>query len=148
VTPAPERAGVPPVPAPPEGRPLVLFDGDCAWCTGWAAWLVRRDRGGRFLLAPLRGETARRYLGPAPPPDTMALVEPVPGGGRVRLRSRAVLGVLRHLGGPWRAVGLLALVPAPLADRAYGWVARRRHALAPGGRACARPPLPPGRVLP
>lgn len=136
------------VPAPPGGRPLVLFDGDCAWCTGWTAWLCRRDRAGRFLLAPLGGETARRYLGPEVPPDTMFLVVPAGSGGRVLARSRAVLGVLEGLGGPWRAAGLLRIVPAALADRLYGWVARRRHALPARGRACAPGAIPAARLLP
>jgi predicted DCC family thiol-disulfide oxidoreductase YuxK len=135
-------------PAPPEGRPLVLFDGACAWCTGWTAWLCRHDRAGRFLLAPLGGETARRYVGPDPPPDTMFLVLPHQGGGRVLDRSRAVLGVLTGLGWPWRILGVLRLVPAGPADRVYGWVARRRHALPAGGGSCPHGAVPAGRLLP
>jgi len=136
------------VPPPPEGHLIVLFDGDCAWCTGWTAWLCRRDPAGRFLLAPLGGETARRYVGPEAPADTMFLVAPGDGGGRVWARSRAVLGVLEALGGPWRAARVLRLVPVGWADRIYAGIARRRHALPAARRACAPGALPPARMLP
>lgn len=141
-------SGADTVPAPPGGRMLILFDGDCAWCTGWTAWLCRRDRDGRFLMAPLGGETARRYVGPDPPRDTMFLVVPAENGGRVLSRSRAVLGVLEGLGGAWRAAALLRLFPAVLADRVYGWVACRRHALPACPAARAPGAIPAARLLP
>lgn len=148
MTAGPEAArGPSPVPAPPGGKRLLLFDGDCGWCSGWAAWLCRHDRDARFLLAPLAGETARRYLGAPVPADTMALVEPLGADGRVLLRSRAVLGVLTGLGWPWRAAGVLRIVPPRWGDRIYGIVARRRHAF-PARRACAPSGLPPERLLP
>jgi predicted DCC family thiol-disulfide oxidoreductase YuxK len=151
VTEEPETPAAP-VPPPPDGRPLLLFDGDCGWCTGWAGWLCRRDRRGRFLLAPLGGETARRYLPGPPPPDTMVLIEPAgPAGGRVSVRSRAVLGVLEGLGWPWRAAALLRAVPAGWSDRLYTLVARRRHALPGSGAACEpceTGAVPPDRLLP
>jgi len=129
-------------------RPIVLYDGGCGWCTGWAGWLCRRDRRERFRLAPLDGETARRLLDGPPPKDTMVLVVPRAGGPPERLtESDAVLGVLKRLGGPWRAFALLAFVPRPLRDAAYRQVARRRHAL-PGGRACDPAAVPPARRLP
>lgn len=136
-----------PLPPPPEGRPVVLYDGTCGWCTGWAAWLVRRDRAGRFLLAPLGGETAARYLGPSPPADTMALVLPDAGGGaRLLTHAAAVRGVLMALGGPWRLLALLGGLLGPLGDALYRRVARRRHALP--ARACDPDAVPRGRLLP
>jgi predicted DCC family thiol-disulfide oxidoreductase YuxK len=141
-------------PPPPEDRhPIVLYDGTCGWCTGWAAWLCRRDRAGVFRLAPLDGATARRVLDGPPPADTMVLVLPAAQGPPRRLtESDAVLGVLRRLGWPWRALGALAVVPRPLRDPCYRWIARRRHALPGAAAACdsARDPagIPPARRLP
>jgi predicted DCC family thiol-disulfide oxidoreductase YuxK len=45
-------------------------------------------------------------------------------------RSRAVLHVLSRLGGPWAAfAGIAQLVPRPLSDLAYRFVARARYRL-------------------
>lgn len=130
-------------------RPLVLYDGTCGWCTGWAGWLCRRDRRDIFRLAPLDGETARRVLDGPPPPDTMVLVLPAPEGAPRRLvESDAVLGVLGRLGWPWRALAVLRVVPRPLRDAAYRSIARRRHALTGRTAACDPAGIPPARRLP
>jgi predicted DCC family thiol-disulfide oxidoreductase YuxK len=78
----------------------------------------------------------------------MVLIEPAGAGGRVSFRSRAVLGVLEGLGGPWRAVGVLRAVPVAWSDRLYTWVARRRHALPAAREACEPGAVPPDRLLP
>ena len=52
------------------------------------------------------------------------------GDGRVLVRSTAVLYLLEHLGGLWRAVGRAArLIPRRLLDLAYDGVARVRRRL-------------------
>lgn len=131
---------------PEDPRPVVLYDGSCGWCTGWAGWLCRHDRAGTFRLAPLEGETARRLLDGPPPPDTMVLVLHGPDGPRRLMESDAVLGVLRRLGWPWRALGVFGIVPRSLRDAAYRWMARRRHRL--HGGACDPAAVPPARRLP
>jgi predicted DCC family thiol-disulfide oxidoreductase YuxK len=136
------------LPPPPQGRPVVLYDGACGWCIGWAGWLVRHDRAGRFLLAPLAGETAARYLGPSPPADTMALVVPDGSGARVLTHAAAVRGVLMHMGGPWPALALLGTLLGPFGDVLYRWIARRRHALPAGAGACDPDAVPQARRLP
>jgi len=57
----------------------------------------------------------------------MLLVERGPGSvERVRIRSDAALATLSSLRGAWRLVAVLRLVPRPLRDAVYGFVARRR----------------------
>jgi len=133
-----------------DSKPIVLYDGTCGWCTGWAGWLCRNDREEIFRLAPLDGETARRVLDGPPPEDTMVLVVPGDGEPRRLIESDAVLGVLVRLGGPWRALGALKLIPRPVRDAAYRRVARRRHALRGGVCDPAQVPsdIPPARRLP
>lgn len=129
----------------PIPEPIVLFDGACGLCGRTVAWLLAKDRDRRLRFAPLQGETAARLraLHPGIPEDvsTVVLVE----GGRVHLRSRALLHVARHLGPPWRWASWLRFLPAAVLDPPYRLVARIRHRL--GGRARVRTPEDP-RVLP
>jgi predicted DCC family thiol-disulfide oxidoreductase YuxK len=63
-------------------------------------------------------------------------------GERVLVRSVAALRVLRYLGGIWRVGAWLgAVVPRNVRDRAYDFVARHRHKLAPDrpNAACLLP---------
>lgn len=68
--------------------------------------------------------------------STMVFVSGAEGSTPVIFtKSRAVAAVAARLPFPWRLGGLLALVPRPIADAAYDWVARRRHRWA-GVEAC------------
>lgn len=108
-------------------------------------FLLRRDRAGRIRFAPLQGALAREKLGPlggaAAQLDTVyVLVDRQPPGERVLERSRAVLHALEQLGGGWRWLARAAgLVPRPIADAVYGFIARRRYRLFGRYDAC---PLP------
>lgn len=115
---------------------VVLFDADCAFCTGSVRWIIRRDPRGVFRFAPLRSAYASRQLAARGAsadalPDSMILLD----AEGVHVRSTAALRIGRGLRFPW---GLLArlglLVPRGLRDGVYGAVARRRRML--GGRAC------------
>ena len=110
----------------------VLYDGVCGLCDRGVAWLVRHDRRGALRFAPLQGETAAavRARHPALPPldETMIFVE-APGtpAERVRVRSDSALAIVARLGGGWRLVAALGrIVPPPLRDSVYRFVARRR----------------------
>ncbi len=104
--------------------PVVLFDGVCGLCDRFVSFMLRIDRRGRYRFAPLQGETARAYLsGVEPPPDSIVLR----AHGRLYFRSGAVLRILAGLGGVWRVAGLLLLVPPPLRNAAYDYIAARRY---------------------
>jgi predicted DCC family thiol-disulfide oxidoreductase YuxK len=111
----------------------VFYDGDCGLCAGAVRFLLRRgDRGLRFRFAPLQGETFGREIPEAQRaalPDSLVVRS---AEGRVLTRSRAVVFILRGLGGGWAALGaLLWLVPRPLRDLGYRAVAAVRRRLFP-----------------
>ena len=78
-----------------------------------ARWVQRHDRGGRIELVGVD--------------DAPSLAATEPGGRRFE-GAAAANRVLRELGGPWRALGSLYLLPPVrwLEDRYYARVARRR----------------------
>jgi predicted DCC family thiol-disulfide oxidoreductase YuxK len=131
-----------PVQASDAGRDIVFFDGECLFCQARVRWLRTHDRDRQLAFAPLQGEAAARLLAGtgllgentgdgadgAGALSTMVFVagahSPAP---KIFVKSRAVAAVAARLPSPWRLGGLLALVPRPLADAGYDWVARRRH---------------------
>jgi len=60
-------------------------------------------------------------------PDTVVYA----GSERLEVRSSAVLKILGELGGAWRLVKVLLLIPPGLRDFFYRLIARNRHRLAP-----------------
>jgi predicted DCC family thiol-disulfide oxidoreductase YuxK len=111
----------------PTPRAIILFDGVCNLCNGAVRFIIERDPRARFAFAPLQSAAARAVLekhgAPTPLPDSMVLIE----GGRVYVRSAAVLRIARGLRFPWRLACALAAVPRPLRDWAYRLIARSRY---------------------
>jgi predicted DCC family thiol-disulfide oxidoreductase YuxK len=117
----------------------VLFDGVCNLCNASVGFIVDRDRRGYFSFAPLQSEVGRRLLaahGPLPESmDSVVLLE----GGRLYTRSRAALRIARRLDGAWPLLFALSILPVPLADAAYAWVARNRYRWFGRTEACRVP---------
>lgn len=55
--------------------------------------------------------------------DSVVVVD----GARCFVRSDAVFEILRCIGGPWRALTVFQLLPRPLRDAVYDWIARNRY---------------------
>jgi len=125
-------------------RPLVLYDGDCGVCSHAVRWLLRADRERRFRFAPLAGATAAavRVRHPELPPglDSLVYVEPTPTGERVWWDSEGTFRLWHDLGGGWRVLSWLRVLPRVLTDAAYRTFARNRHRVSAGVGACALPP--------
>lgn len=119
---------------------VVLFDGVCNLCNGWVSFLIAHDPAGRLHFGSLQSPAAHALLGalgkPAPSePESVILVE----GGRIYERSTAALRILGHLGGGWRVLTLLLVIPVPLRDAVYRAIASSRYRLF-GKRAACRVP--------
>ena len=121
--------------------PVVLFDGVCNLCSAWVRFVVDRDPAGRFRFASLQSPLGRRLLGvhglavPEGDPSSIVLLE----GGRVYQQSSAVLRVWAQLASPLRWLSVLRLVPRPLRDLVYRFVARNRYRWFGKAEACLVP---------
>lgn len=113
-------------------RAIVLYDGHCGLCDRSVQWLLKHDRRGELLFAPLQGETARAYLDAARAVDgggldTMVLVERDERGDEtISVRSQAALRIVRRLGPPWSLLGAARILPRFAAEALYRWVSRNR----------------------
>ena len=108
--------------------PILLFDGVCNLCHGTVQWVIAHDPAARFRFASLQSDAGRALLAAHElPPDVMDTVVLIDGGSHWQ-KSGAALEVLRRLGGAWTVASLFRLLPRPLRDSVYDWVARNRYA--------------------
>ena len=127
-------------------RTLVFYDGVCGLCDGFVKFLLKRDRDGRFIFAPLQGALARELLpahgiDPAELGSVVVVIGWQSSAQRVFTRSRAVLEAAASLGGGWaRAAAMARIVPQALADVFYGLVARYRYRVFGKFETCPIPP--------
>ncbi|MFN9474299.1 thiol-disulfide oxidoreductase DCC family protein [Acidovorax sp.] len=128
---------------------IVVFDGKCLLCNGWVQFLLRHDRQGRIRFASMQGQEGVRLLREAGLSaseglQTLLVME----GGKSWQRTSAILRVLHRLGWPWRLAWVGWLVPAPLRDALYRWVARNRYRIWGRSEVCMVPaPEHAGRFL-
>ncbi len=122
-------------PPDPARQPVLLFDGDCGLCNRIVRILLRTDTGGRLHFAPLQGAPVQAYLRNAglPTEDFDSLVF-VPDWNRPKqqaplLRTDGALAAAAVVGGWWRLVTWLRVLPAWMRDPFYKLVARTRYAL-------------------
>ena len=111
---------------------ILLFDGVCNLCNAVIRFVIRHDPPpSRFRFAALQSEVGRRLLRqhalPDQAPDTLIDTFVVIDVGQAFVRSSAALHVLKKLGLPWSILYPLILVPRPLRDAGYRWIARHRY---------------------
>jgi predicted DCC family thiol-disulfide oxidoreductase YuxK len=110
----------------PDGQLIVVFDGDCGFCTLTAAWLRRLDRGGRVALVACQ-DPAVYALTSLTRSDCAAAVWAVEPTGQRRCGAGAINAALTYALG-WPIFLRLYAVRSVswIQDRAYAGVVRAR----------------------
>jgi len=109
--------------------PVVLFDGVCNLCHGAVQFILDHDRTHALRFASQQSEGGRALMRdhgvaiPAGDPETIFLVE----SGRVFERSAAALRIAAHLTFPFSLLRALVIVPRPIRDVLYRFVAKNRY---------------------
>lgn len=129
----------------PKQTDRLLYDGGCGLCHHAVKFALKHDASGSaFVFTPLESERVDALLpGAVTSQDLPDSVVIVTQQGELLMKSSAALYMGMRLGGPWRALATFGyLVPRPIRDRIYDFVASIRHRLfAKPQDAC--PLLPP-----
>jgi predicted DCC family thiol-disulfide oxidoreductase YuxK len=95
-------------------------------CSGFARFVLRHDKRGRFRLMPAQSPTGAalyRHFGLDPVKfETNILLE----GGRAWFKAEASIRVFEGLGFPWSAMAAGRLLPRAMRNRLYDVVADNR----------------------
>ncbi|NUK29481.1 thiol-disulfide oxidoreductase DCC family protein [Parageobacillus sp. VR-IP] len=104
---------------------IILFDGVCSLCSASVQFIIARDPHAVFRFASLQsevGEALRQKFG-VPEVDSLVLLE----DDRYYTKSSAALRICRRLTGAWKLFYIFWIVPKPLRDYVYGFVAKHRY---------------------
>ena len=108
-------------------KPVILFDGVCNLCNGVVNFLIDRDPEARLRFGSLQSAEADKLLAElqfdGSGIDSILLI----ADGRVLVKSAAALAIAKELGGGWTLMRVLWIVPKPLRDFIYDWIARNRY---------------------
>ncbi len=117
----------------------MLFDGVCNLCSTAVQFIIKQDKKARFRFASLQSETGQQLLQkfnlPTDDITTMVLIE----GDKYYTHSTAGLRNALHLGGLWQLLYGFIIVPKPIRDAVYNWIARNRYRWFGQSEACMIP---------
>lgn len=118
---------------------VLIYDGYCNLCGAIIRLVKRRDRMGRFEFVPSQSERGGRLLGSAglkqAGTGTVVLVYQE----RFFTRSDAALMTFRLLGGGWKLLYGLIIVPRFIRDFVYDIIAKTRYRLFGRSASCYIP---------
>jgi predicted DCC family thiol-disulfide oxidoreductase YuxK len=126
-------------------RPVLVYDGDCGFCTTCVRFLERIGSDAEIVAWQLT-DLAELGLTEEQAADAVQVVQI---DGTVCSGHEAIAAVLGTTGRIWRIVGRGLLLPgiSPIAARAYRLVADNRYRLPGGTPACAVTAREPSRPV-
>ncbi len=115
---------------PPSGNRinlLVLFDGKCILCSMAVRFIIRFDKKKLFHFTAIQSQAGKKFFTDHKDidefPGTIVLIE----NGKSYFRSTAVLRILKKLSGGWPLFYALIIIPVPIRDFFYKFVAGKRY---------------------
>jgi predicted DCC family thiol-disulfide oxidoreductase YuxK len=131
----------PTVPRFPDDRPIIIFDGHCVLCSGWANFVLHHDRSGKYRLLAAQSPLGRAlYIHLGLDPDeyqTNILL----ADGIAWLKSEGSIRMVEGLGFPWSMAATFRVMPLIVRDWLYGLVAKHRFRLFGRRETCYVPTL-------
>ncbi|MFQ5602127.1 MAG: thiol-disulfide oxidoreductase DCC family protein [bacterium] len=113
-------------------RSVVFYDGVCALCHWTVKFLIKIDRQATLRFAPLQGKTVRKFtLVPTEPSEKAQGVIYVQNADTLQERtffqSDAILEIFKEIGGIWRTVAWLRIIPVSFRNALYKMIAKNRY---------------------
>jgi predicted DCC family thiol-disulfide oxidoreductase YuxK len=116
----------PAVPAFPDDRPVIIFDGYCVLCSRSAQFVLRHDARGQFRLLAAQTPLGRALyvhygLDPVDYQTMILIADGVPA-----FKSEAGIRIAQRLGFPWSLAVIMRILPRSWRDRLYDVLAHNR----------------------
>ncbi|XP_074309814.1 uncharacterized protein LOC141644245 [Silene latifolia] len=108
---------------------VVVFDGVCPLCHSGVKWVIKADKYRKIKFCCLQSETAEPYmkLCGVDREDVLRRFIFVEGLGQYHQASTAALKVASYLPLPYSALSSLMVIPTPMRDVVYDYIAKRRY---------------------
>ena len=125
-------------------NPIVLYDGVCGLCNRAVQFLLKRDRHDRFRFAPLQSDFAanllqRHGIDPTKLDTVYAVVNHGETNEILLAKGDAFLLFAKVLGGIWSVARLGRVIPRPVRNWLYDFVAANRYRVFGKAESCMLP---------
>ncbi|KZV50673.1 DCC family protein chloroplastic [Dorcoceras hygrometricum] len=108
---------------------VVVYDGVCHVCHSGVKWIIKADKDKKIKFCCLQSKAAEPYMrvSGVDRDDVLRSILFVEGPDLYHQGSTAGLRVLSYLPLPYSALSSLMIIPTPLRDFVYDYVAKRRY---------------------
>lgn len=108
-------------------KPIMLFDGVCNLCNNSVQFVIERDKEAKILFTSLQSEAGQaileKYNLPTDDFDSFILLL----NGKIYKRSTAAIKVAVQLGMPYALMSVFLIIPEPIRDGVYSYIAKNRY---------------------
>lgn len=115
-----------------EQQRIVLYDGECGFCNRSVSFVLKHEKANDIHFSPLQSDFTKKLFESnnwsLPDLNTVYFIE----GEKRHERSTAALQILKYMKAPVSWLRVFRIVPRPLRDAVYNFVAKRRQRLAKG----------------
>lgn len=112
----------------PKAKKLILFDGVCNLCNSSVTKVIKNDTKNEFVFASLQseiGEEIIKYLEiDISKIDSIILFNPKLS---YDVKSSAALKIMNSFGGFWKLTQIFWIIPSPVRNIVYDFVAKNRY---------------------
>lgn len=110
-----------------EANQVILFDGTCNLCNASVRFIIKRDPSAKFLFSTLQSDFGKQLLKNVGIEDVKYDSVILYKNGKVYKQSDAVLLIARQLSGLWSVFFVFIIIPRPIRNVVYNWIARNRY---------------------
>ena len=106
---------------------IILFDGVCNFCNFWVNYIINRDKNDTYQFAAMQSDSGQKLLQKFKLStydfDTFVLVV----NDKFFTKSTAALMIIKNLKSIVKLLYPLIILPAPIRDFFYEWIAKNRY---------------------
>jgi predicted DCC family thiol-disulfide oxidoreductase YuxK len=110
-----------------EVQNIVLFDGVCNLCNGFVQFFLKIDKRGKLKFASLQSDYGQALLAKHQLNQSDFDSFLFQQGDKLYDKSSASLQIVKTLGGFWTLLYALVIVPKPIRDAIYRFIAKNRY---------------------
>lgn len=111
----------------PSHKSILLFDGECNLCEASVLFVLKHEKKPHLYFCPLQsstgGELLKQHAIDSKTIGSVVLIE----HNKAYTKSTAALRVLKYLKIPYSLGYVFIIIPSPIRDYLYDWIAKNRY---------------------
>lgn len=108
---------------------IIVYDGICNLCNHAVSFIMKHDKKREFVFKSFQSAEGKKIIESnhiktaGSVPDTLYYFE----NGKVYVKSTAIIKICQHLGGLWKILLILFIIPKILRDKIYDLISGNRY---------------------